>query len=169
MKFELADKDLKIVDKKFVQLPMARFVALTEYVEDLEDRLLAAEVNLREDEKVGQEMENMSAVQALAPLPEPDVQQVENVLQRLDPAELDKAREEQQVSVRKLAILTGIPYASLYRYLKGQACPTKKAKDILFTLNMLKEELAAFEAPLDYKKMQKQFQKNYTTDLKQRG
>src|SRR4029453_7099132 len=156
MKFELEDKDLKIVDNKFVQLPMARFAALTEYVEDLEDRLLAAEVNLREGEKVGQEMENMSALEGLETLPEPDAKQVESVLQRLDPAELEKVREERQLSIRKLSLLTGIPYASLYRYLKGRACPTKKAKDILFTL---KEELAAaIEVPLDYNHTRKQIQ-----------
>ena len=56
MKFDLTEKDVRLVDGKFVQLPMKRFVALTEYVENLESRLLSAEVNLRESARVGREM-----------------------------------------------------------------------------------------------------------------
>ena len=59
MKFDLTEKDVRLVDGKFVQLPMKRFVALTEYVENLESRLLSAEVNLRESARVGRGMETM--------------------------------------------------------------------------------------------------------------
>ena len=44
MKFDLTEKDVRLVDGKFVQLPMKRFVALTEYVENLESRLLSAAI-----------------------------------------------------------------------------------------------------------------------------
>jgi hypothetical protein len=139
MKFELADKDVKLVDGKFVQLPMKRFVALTDYVENLESRLLAAEVNLRESAKVGTEMEAMPASAAKQSLPQEEVRQVESVLRRLEPAQLRKAMDEKRVSVRRLAILTGIPYATLYRYVHGAAVPTHAAKNIWLTLSKLKK------------------------------
>ena len=139
MKFELPEKDLKVVDGKFVQLPMKRFVALTEYVENLESRLLAAEVNLREaSARVGTEMEAMPATAAKEGLPQEEVRQVESVLRRLEPAQLRKAMDDKRVSVRRLAILTGIPYATLYRYVHGAAA-THAAKNIWLTLSKLKK------------------------------
>ncbi|HST09212.1 MAG TPA: helix-turn-helix transcriptional regulator [Terriglobales bacterium] len=139
MKFELAEKDVKLVDGKFVQLPMKRFVALTDYVENLESRLLAAEVNLRESARVGTEMEAMPASSVKEGLPQEEVRQVESVLRRLEPAQLRKAMEDKRVSVRRLAILTGIPYATLYRYVHGAAVPTHAAKNIWLTLSKLKK------------------------------
>ena len=139
MKFELADKDVKLVDGKFVQLPMKRFVALTDYVENLESRLLAAELNLRESARVGTEMEAMPAAAAKEGLPQEEVRQVESVLRRLEPAQLRKAMDDKRVSVRRLAILTGIPYATLYRYVHGAAVPTHAAKNIWLTLSKLKK------------------------------
>jgi DNA-binding transcriptional regulator YiaG len=139
MKFELADKDVKLVDGKFVQLPVKRFVALTDYVEDLESRLLAAEVNLREGARVGKEMEAMPSASSQEELPREAVQQVESVLRRLEPAQFKKIMEEKRVSVRRLAILTGIPYATLYRYVHGAVVPTHAAKNIWVTLNKLKK------------------------------
>ncbi len=139
MKFELPEKDFKVVDGKFVQLPMKRFVALTEYVENLESRLLAAEVNLRESARVGTEMEAMPATAAKEGLPQEEVRQVESVLRRLEPAQLRKAMDDKRVSVRRLAILTGIPYATLYRYVHGAAVPTHAAKNIWLTLSKLKK------------------------------
>ena len=162
MKFELADKDLKIVAGKFVQLPMARFAALTEYVEDLEDRLLAAEVNLRESARVDDEMEALTTEEAEEALPTDDVRQVAAVLNRLEPAELEKMREKKQVSLRRLAILTGIPYATLYRYLKGTECPTRAAKNIWYVL----DQKVGIESPMDYTNTQRQFQKPYKTESK---
>ena len=175
MKFELPQKEVKIVDGKYVQLPMARFAALAEYVEDLEDRLLATEVNLRESARVGKEMEDMSAAEAIEPLPMPDARQVLSVLNRLDPAELEKVREERNVSVRKLAMLSGIPYATLYRYLKGQqTIPTDRLGKIYITLDkekreQLKQELSFMDVRVDYKQMQKHFRKTYARESKQRG
>jgi DNA-binding transcriptional regulator YiaG len=140
MKFELADQDVKLVEGKFVQLPVKRFVELTDYVEDLEARLLAAEINLREAERVGQEMEESAeSANAQDKLPEEDVQQVTRVLRQLGPAELRKTMEEQRVSVRRLAMMTGIPYATLYRYVHGQICPTAAAKNIFVTLARMKK------------------------------
>jgi hypothetical protein len=139
MKFELADKDVKLVDGKFVQLPMKRFVALTDYVENLESRLLAAEVNLRESARVGNEMEAMPSTVAKEGPPQEEVRQVESVLRRLEPAQLRKAMDDKRVSVRRLAILTGIPYATLYRYVHGAAVPTHAAKNIWLTLSKLKK------------------------------
>jgi hypothetical protein len=138
MKFELDAKDVKLVDGKYVQLPMKRFVALTDYVEDLESRLLAAEVNLRESARVGKEMEAMPAA-SIEELPQREAQQVESVLRRLEPAQLKKIMDEKRVSVRRLAMLTGIPYASLYRYVHGAVVPTRAAKNIWVTLNKLKK------------------------------
>jgi DNA-binding transcriptional regulator YiaG len=138
MKFELDAKDVKLVDGKYVQLPMKRFVALTDYVEDLESRLLAAEVNLRESARVGKEMEAMPAA-SIEELPQREAQQVESVLRRLEPAQLKKIMDEKRVSVRRLAMLTGIPYASLYRYVHGAVVPTHAAKNIWVTLNKLKK------------------------------
>lgn len=138
MKFELDAKDVKLVDGKYVQLPMKRFVALTDYVEDLESRLLSAEVNVRESARVGKEMEAMPAT-ALEELPQREAQQVESVLRRLEPAQLKKIMDEKRVSVRRLALLTGIPYASLYRYVHGAVVPTHAAKNIWVTLNKLKK------------------------------
>jgi DNA-binding transcriptional regulator YiaG len=139
MKFDLTEKDVKLVDGKFVQLPMKRFVALTEYVEDLESRLLAAEVNLRESARVGREMEDMPASSAKQALRQDEARQVESVLRRLEPAQLKKAMNEKRVSVRRLAILTGIPYATLYRYVHGASVPTHAAKNIWLTLSKLKK------------------------------
>ncbi len=139
MKFDLTEKDVKLVDGKFVQLPMKRFVALTEYVEDLESRLLSAEVNLRESARVGREMETMPAAAAKQGLPQDEARQVESVLRRLEPAQLKKAMEEKSISVRRLAILTGIPYATLYRYVHGASVPTHAAKNIWLTLTKLKK------------------------------
>jgi DNA-binding transcriptional regulator YiaG len=139
MKFDLTEKDVKLVDGKFVQLPMKRFVALTEYVEDLESRLLAAEVNLRESARVGREMEDMPASSAKQGLRQDEARQVESVLRRLEPAQLKKAMNEKRVSVRRLAILTGIPYATLYRYVHGASVPTHAAKNIWLTLSKLKK------------------------------
>jgi hypothetical protein len=139
MKFELAEKDIRLVDGKFVQLPVKRFVALTDYVEDLESRLLAAEVNLRESTRVGKEMETMPPASAREALLQDEAREVENVLRRLEPAQLKKAMEEKRISVRRLAILTGIPYATLYRYVHGAAVPTHAAKNIWLTLSKLKK------------------------------
>jgi hypothetical protein len=139
MKFDLTEKDVRLVDGKFVQLPMKRFVALTEYVEDLESRLLAAEVNLRESARVGKEMETMPPASAREGLPQDEAREVESVLRRLEPAQLKKAMEEKRISVRRLAILTGIPYATLYRYVHGAAVPTHAAKNIWLTLSKLKK------------------------------
>jgi hypothetical protein len=118
---------------------MKRFVALTEYVEDLESRLLAAEVNLRESVRVGREMEDMPATRAKEGLPQDEARQVESVLRRLEPAQLKKAMDDKRVSVRRLAILTGIPYATLYRYVHGASVPTHAAKNIWLTLSKLKK------------------------------
>lgn len=176
MKFELNEKDLKIVDGKFVQLPMARFAALAEYVEDLEGRLLAAEINLRESARVGKEMEEMSAAEALEPLPETDAQGVQSVLDRLDAGEFEKTREEENISLRKLAMLSGIPYATLYRYLKRrQPCPTSRSKRIFYALDKVKlaklqQQLSDMDVRVDFKQMQKQFRKTYTRrEMKERG
>jgi hypothetical protein len=139
MKFDLTEKDVKLVDGKFVQLPMKRFVALTDYVEDLESRLLAAEVNLRESARVGREMDIMPASPGKAGLPKDEARQVEDVLRRLEPSQWKKAMEEKRVSVRRLAILTGIPYATLYRYVHGASVPTHAAKNIWLTLSKLKK------------------------------
>jgi len=139
MKFDLTEKDLKLVEGKFVQLPMKRFVALTEYVEDLESRLIAAEVNLRESARVGREMEEMPGSGAKEGLPQDEARQVESVLRRLEPAQLKKAMDDKRVSVRRLAILTGIPYATLYRYVHGASVPTHAAKNIWLTLSKLKK------------------------------
>ena len=139
MRFDLTEKDVKLVEGKFVQLPMKRFVALTEYVEDLESRLLAAEVNLRESARVGREMEDLPAASAKVALPQDEARQVESVLRRLEPAQLKKAMDDKRVSVRRLAILTGIPYATLYRYVHGASVPTHAAKNIWLTLSKLKK------------------------------
>jgi hypothetical protein len=129
MKFELPDEDMKIVEGKYVQLPLKRFVQLTEYVEGLEDQLLAAEVNLRETERVGQEMEEIGN-DILTQLPAGEMEEVDHVLQRLEPAELKKAMTERKISVRRLAVMTGIPYATLYRYLNHGGFSLKAGRDI---------------------------------------
>jgi hypothetical protein len=139
MKFDLTEKDVKLVEGKFVQLPMKRFVALTEYVENLESRLLAAEVNLRESARVGNEMETIPASSTKESLPQDEARQVESVLRRLEPAQLKKVMDDKRVSVRRLAILTGIPYATLYRYVHGASVPTHAAKNIWLTLSKLKK------------------------------
>jgi hypothetical protein len=130
MKFELPDEDVKVVEKgKYVQLPLKRFVQLTEYVEGLEDQLLAAEVNLRETERVGDEMEQTGS-EILTGLPAHEMEEVDRVLQRLEPAELKKAMAERKISVRRLAVMTGIPYATLYRYLNHGGFSLQAGRDI---------------------------------------
>jgi lambda repressor-like predicted transcriptional regulator len=153
MKFEIADEDVKVLEGKFVQLPFDRFAELIDYVEDVEARLLAAEINLREADRVGHEMEVV--VSENAPEngrenpSEADLRDVNRVLQRLEPAQLKKAVEAQGISVRKLAMMTGIPYATLYRYLRAPSCPMKAATNIFLTLNkMLKKPLGAVPAGL---------------------
>jgi hypothetical protein len=133
MKFELPDNDVKVVEGKYVQLPLKRFVQLTDYVEGLEDQLLAAEVNLREVERVGEEMEQ-GAPDLAAQLPAAQMQEVKRVLQRLEPAELKKAMTQRKISVRRLAVMTGIPYATLHRYLHCGDIPLKAGKDIFFNI-----------------------------------
>ena len=85
MKFDLTEKDVRLVDGKFVQLPMKRFVALTDYVEDLESRLLSAEVNLRESARVGREMETCLPRRQSRAFRRTKPPQVESVLRRLSP------------------------------------------------------------------------------------
>jgi len=148
MKFEFADEDVKVLEGKFVQLPFERFVELTGYVEDIEARLLAAEINLREADRVGHEMEDAGRPDAREKLSKEDVQHVERILQRLEPAQLKRAMEEQRVSIRKLAMMTGIPYATLYRCLRAPSCPIKRAKTIWFTLDKMKKPDQAVPAGL---------------------
>jgi lambda repressor-like predicted transcriptional regulator len=152
MKFEFADEDVQVLEGKFVQLPFGRFMELTDYVEDLEARLLAAEVNLREADRVGHEIEETVVPENAHENPaEEDVQHVNRILQRLEPAQLKRAVEEQGISVRKLAIMTGIPYATLYRYLHAPSCPIKAATNILLTLNkIMKRPLGAVPAGLQH-------------------
>lgn len=151
MKFEIADEDVKVLEGKFVQLPFDRFTELIDYVEDVEARLLAAEINLREADRVGHEME------AVVNAPEngrenpsgADAGDVKRVLQRLEPAQLKKAMEKQEISVRKLAMMTGIPYATLYRYLRAPSCPMSAAANIFLTLDkMLQKPLGTASAGL---------------------
>jgi DNA-binding NtrC family response regulator len=125
MKFELAAKDVTVLDGKYAQLPFERFAALLDYVEDIEARLLAAEVNLREADRVGHEMEETAVPQnASGSLSmEDDDEQVDRVLQLLESSQLKRAVDEQGVSIRKLAMMTGIPYATLYRYLRRGNSP----------------------------------------------
>ena len=61
MKFDLPEAEVKLIDGKSVQGGGRGFIGLMDYVEDLEAKLLSAEVHLREAERVGTEMERFAA------------------------------------------------------------------------------------------------------------
>jgi Helix-turn-helix len=141
MKFDLAESEVKVLEGKIAQLPYERFEQLLDYVDDLEARLLAAEINLREADRVGREMDQtLSSADSRKPLSKEDVQHVQKVFKRLEPELLRRAAEEKGISLRKLAVISGIPYATLYRYLNSRSCPPQAATKIWLTLEQVKRE-----------------------------
>jgi hypothetical protein len=119
MKFDLPEAEVKLIDGKLVQLPAKRFIGLMEYVEDLEARLLSAEVHLREAERVGTEMERFAAArksqEQLSPEALKNVQKI--VDEFTSPEKLKAAGQQRGISMRRLSMITAIPYATLYRYM----------------------------------------------------
>lgn len=124
MKFDLPAKEVNIVEGKWVQVPLQRFTDLMNYVEGLEDEVVDLKVNLRESERVGKEMEDLPVMVEQGPAREFD--RVEKTLRTLDPDSLMKQLKEKKLSIRKLAMMTGIPYATLYRFLNRQCGPNFK-------------------------------------------
>ena len=115
MKFDLPEAEVKLIDGKLVQLPAKRFIGLMDYVEDLEAKLLSAEVHLREAERVGTEMERFAAArksqQELSPEALKNVQKI--VDEFTSPEKLKAAGQQRGISMRRLSMITAIPARDL--------------------------------------------------------
>jgi len=130
---DIKEKEI-VVDTKQqrVSMPLKRFSELMDYVEDVESKLLATEINLREADQVSGEMEMLVRGGAAAePLSRETMQNVQRTLETL-PTQVWKTMGSKGFSIRRLAMMTSIPYTTLHRYLtKGQAPSLQNAAKIV--------------------------------------
>lgn len=144
MKFELPEKEIVFDAKQQrVYLPLKRFTELMDYVEDIESKLLATEINLREADRMSGDMEKLTLGAAAEPLSQETVQNVARTLHAL-PAQVWKTMESKGFSIRRLAMMTSIPYTTLHRYLtKGQAPSLQNATKIMQAMSPQRAAVAA--------------------------
>lgn len=146
MKFDLPEDQVKIdFEKAQVQLPFKLFSDLVNYVEDLEAKLLARDINLQEAEELTAQMEDTLLnrdAQSPRKLSREDVEQLGRVAALFEDPErpLLKEMRRKKMSIRQLAATTDISYATIYRYIHGRFRPDiKKATKILRAIDRTRE------------------------------
>lgn len=125
MKFNLPKEEIEVDAKQQrVHLPLKRFAELMDYVEDIESKLLASEINLREADRLTSDMEKLTMGKAPGEsLSSETVQSVERALNEL-PAQIIGMIASKGLSIRKLAMMTSIPYTTLHRYVTRGCRPS---------------------------------------------